>query len=284
MEDRVESVGVIFQRMLERMPLKKEFKVRRAMLHWKDIVGDDIAAQSSPFCFERHTLWLGVRNSVWSHHLWMMRHRLVSALNAYIGEPLVEDIRFDSYREQQEFMLDGEEEMMPDVGAELKKIQIDAQDSEAIRNLVAKIQDSELKKRAARLYRGELTLRKYKKKKGFRPCRICGALCEDDLCTACSRRQREGQMAEVRRLLDALPWFTYAEINRDLPCSPRAYMDAKLSLQQLYADRLPKKMTANDFKENTDLIMLAMLYKGLRYDQLTGALLEETYNKFRRRF
>lgn len=54
-------------------------------------------AKSKPAEIEYGILFLTVKNSVWSHHLSMMKIDIIAKINHFIGEALVKDIRFRNY-------------------------------------------------------------------------------------------------------------------------------------------------------------------------------------------
>lgn len=283
MNHSLECIKTIFPRMLEKMPIKREFKIHQAMYHWSDIVGSDIAAQSEPLKIEYRVLWLAVRSSVWSHHLMMMKRELIDKLNMYCAESLIGDIKFVSARAaagqnglKKAAAIEGDEQPV------FRQIMLTAEASERIRQAAALVKNPELGQRAARLYRDDLTLRELKRRHGFTPCRHCGVLCSGVLCTVCAREERQKKMAALRRLLNDLPWFTYAKINHELPCDSGEYIAAKIELLQQYADKLPRdEQTALDSDE---LIMLTMLFCGVSCNEITDELMYKTYKKFRRRF
>lgn len=282
MNDSIESVKTIFSRMLENLPIKREFKIRQAMFHWSDIVGEDIAAQSEPLKIEYRILWLGVNNSVWSHHLMMMKRQLIDKFNKYCAELLIEDIKFVNSRlQKRQAMLSGQADSEEDLRLS-GHVVLDEMETRLIREAACLTADSELSTKAARLYRDDLALRRVKLKIGFKPCKICGVLSRNELCTVCGREERQGRRAKLRQLINELPWFTYAEINRQLPCSSYEYIAAKTDLLQLYADKLSKDEA--QALESDELMMLTMLFRGVSCDKITDELMQKTYKKFRRRF
>lgn len=283
MNDSVERIKTIFPRVLEKMPIKREFKIHQAMYHWADIVGSDIAAQSEPLKIEYRVLWLGVRSSVWSHHLMMMKRQLIDKLNAYCAEALIVDMKFVSARAAAgQKSLEKTAAVEVDEQPVFRQIMLTAEASERIRQAAALVKDSELSQKAARLYRDDLTLRELKRRQGFTPCRRCGVLCSGVLCTVCAREERQKKMTALRRLLNDLPWFTYAKINRELPCDSSEYIAAKIELLQQYADKLPRDEQAA--QDSDELIMLTMLFCGVSCNEITDELMYKTYKKFRRRF
>lgn len=83
-----EAVPSAFQRL----GLEGRFRQGKIWSVWPAVVGPHIARRAQP-----HGLWQGrliihVTDPVWLHHLSMMRHRVMAALNEKLGASVVRDM------------------------------------------------------------------------------------------------------------------------------------------------------------------------------------------------
>jgi hypothetical protein len=77
---------------LQRLGLEGRYRQGKIWAVWPTIVGPHIARRAQP-----HGLWQGrlivhVTDPVWLHHLSMMRHQVMAALNERLGESVVRDL------------------------------------------------------------------------------------------------------------------------------------------------------------------------------------------------
>ena len=84
----VEAIPVAFQRL----GLESRFRQGKIWAVWPTVVGPQIARHAQP-----HGLWQGrlivhVTDPVWLHHLSMMRHQVMAALNEKLGGSVVRDL------------------------------------------------------------------------------------------------------------------------------------------------------------------------------------------------
>jgi len=61
---------------------------------WKEIVGETIALQTQPRSLRNQILFLDVSHSTWIQQLQFLKPQLLEKLNAFLGKPLIRDIRF----------------------------------------------------------------------------------------------------------------------------------------------------------------------------------------------
>ena len=83
-----EAIPVVFRRL----GLESRFRQGRIWAVWPTVVGPNIARRAQP-----HSLWQGrlivhVTDPVWLHHLSMMRHRVMAAVNEKLGGSVVREL------------------------------------------------------------------------------------------------------------------------------------------------------------------------------------------------
>lgn len=266
---------------LKTLGLAKKFYAQSVLLYWRDIVGDEIAAHSSPVRVIRGMLFVNVTNSVWSHHLFLLKHELIGKINTYIGEEVINDIRFqagksENYQNQQE--KEPEEEVFSP--AKLRTVRLTKEEVENYKTMVASVADPNLQKRILSLLYKDGATKKLKMKAQWQPCRICGTLRppQEDYCTVCKVEQKEKNQNEVRLLLSEAPWLTYAQVKEALACSPYLYRTAKIELLQRWGNAV-----RNSYADSNQEAALAMLLTGFGPDKLTDEIIRRECDKFRRK-
>ncbi len=75
------TIGDAVSATLQRLGLEARIRQHDIWRVWPLVVGPEIARHAQPYAITHGRLIVHVTDSVWLHHLRMMRHRLVSALN-----------------------------------------------------------------------------------------------------------------------------------------------------------------------------------------------------------
>lgn len=275
------SIGEVLTRTIEALPVRKLFREKQILWSWPAIMGKEIADQSAAVSIEFGVLYLAIQNSVWCHHLSMMKREIIQKVNAFVGEPLVRDVKFRSWNKALRKQPQPEEEAQDyALFSRLQDAALSAEEKAEAEASCAAVRDERLRGRLRRLYASHLALRRRKKEQGWTACAACGAACrkESEFCSCCLRERRQAKLSEIRRTLCEVPWSTYAEINRYIPCTSREYIDAKVSLLHRLSDQLPPEE-----EMSLEAKVLTMLFTGAKYDALSDALVQKTVEKFRRR-
>jgi hypothetical protein len=61
---------------------------------WKEIVGESVAFQTQPRSIRNRILFVDVSHPTWIQQLQFLKPTLLEKVNAFLGEPLIQDIRF----------------------------------------------------------------------------------------------------------------------------------------------------------------------------------------------
>jgi hypothetical protein len=77
---------------LQRLGLEGRLRQHDLWRVWSTIVGPQIARQAQPHSFRHGRLVIHVTDPIWLHHLSMMRHKLVAALNAQLAPAQIREI------------------------------------------------------------------------------------------------------------------------------------------------------------------------------------------------
>ncbi len=61
---------------------------------WREIVGESVASNAQPSVIRNRILFIEVSHPTWVQQLQFLKPTLLERLNGFLGEPLIEDIRF----------------------------------------------------------------------------------------------------------------------------------------------------------------------------------------------
>jgi hypothetical protein len=61
---------------------------------WREVLGDTLAHHTHPSVIRNRILFVDVSHPTWIHQLQFMKSNLLQKMNAFLGEPLLQDIRF----------------------------------------------------------------------------------------------------------------------------------------------------------------------------------------------
>jgi hypothetical protein len=61
---------------------------------WNEIVGESVAGHSQPRSIRNRILFIDVSHPTWMQQLQFLKHTLLDKVNTFLGEPLIQDIRF----------------------------------------------------------------------------------------------------------------------------------------------------------------------------------------------
>ena len=106
---------------------------------WEEIVGESLALHAEPRSIHNRILFINVSHSTWIQQLQFLKSTLIDKINAYLGEPLIEDIRFKLGK------------ISPPIPASSKALHwqgedLDEKTLKQIESLLQKIDDEEVRK------------------------------------------------------------------------------------------------------------------------------------------
>jgi predicted nucleic acid-binding Zn ribbon protein len=90
-----QEISAVLAKALGRTGLDKEINRYRFVLHWKEIVGEDIARFARPEAFKDGSLIITVMTSAWAQELSFHRETILTRLRKFAGDELsVKDLIF----------------------------------------------------------------------------------------------------------------------------------------------------------------------------------------------
>jgi hypothetical protein len=266
---------------IKNLGLEKQYNAQSIILHWSEIVGDDIAANAYPRFVQQGTLMVGVNNSVWSHHLSMMKESIIDKINGFIGQKLVFDIRFQagnlSNSQNEE---DTATDTVPNIKYQLSKVKLDICDVQVMQETSSHISDKYLKQKILRIMRKDFALKKIKKQHNWHQCASCTVLCppNETLCTACLLNKKHKLLYTIINTLKEIPWIRYAELNDHITCTETEFQQAKYTLTA----SISRDLQEGD-NDKLKIMSFIMLTTGAKIEAVNDAIINKTLEKFRRK-
>jgi predicted nucleic acid-binding Zn ribbon protein len=87
-------IGNIVKDVIEQYRFEPDLALKDVWQLWDQAVGEIIAQNARPAAFKGKLLIVHVNSSAWIHQLQFLKQDLISKLNAALGKPLVEEIKF----------------------------------------------------------------------------------------------------------------------------------------------------------------------------------------------
>jgi len=163
------GLGELLSDRLKAMGLEQNIREQRAMLVWNEVVGAQVASAAQPEFARDGILFVVTKSAVWANELTFLKREIISKLNQKLRGNAIRDIVLRTGKIKPPLRTDGESpeailEGIPLSDEELEQVEGIAQLAgpvgESVRELLATV----------------LRLEKWKKSKGWKPCKRCGAL------------------------------------------------------------------------------------------------------------
>lgn len=266
---------------IKNLGFKQKYNAQSVIVHWKKIVGDDIAIHAYPVMVQSGILVIGVNNSVWCHHLSMMKESIINKINSFIGEKLIIDIRFNagSFKNSQN-QGNIEADIQSNKKYNLSKVKLDDSDIQIINEAVENVHDKYLKQKILRVMRKDFVLKKIQKQNNWHQCTSCTVLCPPDQvnCSVCKLTKKRNVITSIIGTLKAIPWIRHHEINEHIPCTDEEFHQAKYTL----VSSIGRSIQDGD-TDKFNIMIFIMLTTGAKIEAINEAAINKTLAKFRRR-
>jgi predicted nucleic acid-binding Zn ribbon protein len=93
-KSKPKPIGPILESTLKGLEVDSQLKAYSIWGAWRDIVGESLADQTQPRAIRNRILFMDVSHSTWIQQLQFIKPKLLEKINAFFGEPLLQDIRF----------------------------------------------------------------------------------------------------------------------------------------------------------------------------------------------
>ena len=87
-------IGSVIDGVLKNYRSKPAFELTKVWRLWEDAVGETIAKNARPAAFKGKLLIVHVISSTWLHQLQFLKNDLMAKINAALGKPLIQEIKF----------------------------------------------------------------------------------------------------------------------------------------------------------------------------------------------
>lgn len=89
-----QSIRLVLENTLKNLEIDVPLKSYSVVGAWSEIVGTTVAAHSYPRSIRNRILFVDVAHSTWMQQLQFLKPALLEKVNHFLGEPLIQDIRF----------------------------------------------------------------------------------------------------------------------------------------------------------------------------------------------
>jgi hypothetical protein len=89
-----QSLRLILEKTLKNLEIDVPLKTYSILGAWDEIVGESVAEHSHPRSIRNRILFIDVTHPTWMQQLQFLKPTLLEKVNAFLGEPLIQDIRF----------------------------------------------------------------------------------------------------------------------------------------------------------------------------------------------
>ena len=89
-----QSIQSILEKTLKTLEIEVPLKTHSILGVWNEIVGESVAEHSQPRSIRNQILFIDVAHPTWMQQLQFLKPTLLNQVNAFLGEPLIQDIRF----------------------------------------------------------------------------------------------------------------------------------------------------------------------------------------------
>lgn len=233
---------------------------------WKDVVGLQLAHKTCPTRLIRGCLYLAVADSQWMQTLVFLKTRIIEKLNQLFPDVKITDVI-------------GRPGKIPEAVEELLA-DADWPDWQKETAHTFPVDDAELGKLLERCQRKLDARLRGLRQKGFDLCRSCEAAVTDSpdrICAVCIFAGREKNRAQVRSLIQEMPWLTIEELHEFDPLLDSVELSA-VRLETLentlaFVRELAMEQTGEFNEEGfrqmkKEMVRAVMLYTGCMPDEV----------------
>jgi hypothetical protein len=89
-----QPIHSILEKTLKALEIDLPLKSYSIWGTWKEIVGESVALQTQPRSIRNGILFIDVSHPTWMQQLQFFKPTLLEKINVFLGEPLIQDIRF----------------------------------------------------------------------------------------------------------------------------------------------------------------------------------------------
>jgi predicted nucleic acid-binding Zn ribbon protein len=89
-----QKISDVLNELVKKSSFEKKLLDTRIVANWEKVLGNGIAASTSQLFVRNKTLVVRIESPVIRHELFMMRSKIIDALNASVGQEVINNIHF----------------------------------------------------------------------------------------------------------------------------------------------------------------------------------------------
>jgi hypothetical protein len=89
-----QSIRSILEKTVKTLEIDVPLKTYSILGAWNEIVGESVAGHSQPHSIRNRILFIDVTHPTWMQQLQFLKPTLLEKVNTFLGESLIQDIRF----------------------------------------------------------------------------------------------------------------------------------------------------------------------------------------------
>src|SRR4030042_3515829 len=89
-----QPIRSILEKTVKTLEIDVPLKTYSILGAWEEIVGESVAGHSQPHSIRNRILFIDVTHPTWMQQLPFLKPTLLEKVNTFLGEPLIQDIRF----------------------------------------------------------------------------------------------------------------------------------------------------------------------------------------------
>ena len=134
------AIRSILETTLKGLELDTQLRAYSLWGAWRDIVGESVASQTQLHAIRNRILFIDVSHPAWTQQLQFLKPTLLQKINAFLGENLIQDIRFHIGK-----IPTHAPQNRPDAHPPRREL-LDEETLQRIETVLQKIEDGEVKK------------------------------------------------------------------------------------------------------------------------------------------
>ena len=146
--------GDLVDKLLHGLGLDERLHQYKALIIWNDVVGPQIAARTRPVRIRENILEINVDQPAWMQQLQLMKPKILSRLNAELGEATIKDL----------YLKYGKVDVHPDKPVEpppaWRMVKLDDKEKKQVEDLLSAVKDTELRDEMEKFLQKQMRLLK----------------------------------------------------------------------------------------------------------------------------
>jgi len=255
---------------------QNKFKVRLLNQNWPEIVGEAMAAHSSPYKLEGKELWITADPGGWLQNITLMSGMILPKINEWWGEEgVILKLKIIGRREERTFSFfsEPEPEKVPDIRIEKSDIELASSEAESI-------QDDKLREKFIQALSVAKAKERIAREKGLPTCNRCGIFIEADevVCRICEGEEKAKRLQKMREYLNTAPWLSPNEL---AAWAKAPLFEARDVRRNLLGDLAARVLPGEEMSHKG--LILVMLITRKQPAELDEATVKTVWNRIQRK-